>query len=52
MASAASAATSIGGDDSDRGVGTFFEGVIANGYTSDATDDAIQADIVGAGYGM
>lgn len=41
----------IGGDNSDRGVGTFFEGVMASGFTTDATDDAIQANIVGAGYG-
>eukprot|EP01051_Picozoa_sp_SAG22_P020317 SAG22_NODE_4058_length_1402_cov_1.413661_1_plen_379_part_00 len=40
----------IGGDNSDGGVGTFYEGVIARGYTSDATDDAIQQDIVAAGY--
>lgn len=41
----------IGGDNSERGVGTFFEGVIAAGFTSDATDTALQADIVGARYG-
>ena len=41
----------IGGDNSDSGIGTFFEGVVASGYTSDATDDAIQADIVRAAYG-
>eukprot|EP00927_Polykrikos_kofoidii_P060693 TRINITY_DN55619_c0_g1_i1.p1 TRINITY_DN55619_c0_g1~~TRINITY_DN55619_c0_g1_i1.p1 ORF type:complete len:351 (-),score=47.47 TRINITY_DN55619_c0_g1_i1:136-1188(-) len=41
----------IGGDNSNRGVGTFFEGAIVAGYTSDATDDAIQANIVAAGYG-
>ena len=41
----------IGGDNSDRGVGTFFEGVVARGFTSDATDAAIQKDIVAARYG-
>ena len=41
----------IGGDNSDGAVGTFFEGVMVSGYTSDATDDAVQANIVAAGYG-
>jgi non-reducing end alpha-L-arabinofuranosidase len=31
--------------------GTFYEGVIVAGYPSDATDDAIQANVVSAGYG-
>jgi hypothetical protein len=31
--------------------GTFYEGAIVSGYPSDATDDAIQANIVSAGYG-
>jgi hypothetical protein len=31
--------------------GTFYEGAIVAGYPSDATDDAIQANIVNAGYG-
>ena len=41
----------IGGDNSNGAVGTWFEGVMASGYTSDATDDALQANIVAAGYG-
>ena len=41
----------IGGDNSNGAVGAFFEGVIAVGYTSDTTDDAVQASIVAAGYG-
>ena len=41
----------IGGDNSDHGVGTFYEGALTASYTSDATDDAIQANIVAAGYG-
>ena len=41
----------IGGDNSNSAIGTFFEGAMASGFTSDATDDAIQADIVAAGYG-
>jgi hypothetical protein len=31
--------------------GTFYEGAIVAGYPSDATEDAIQANIVNAGYG-
>ena len=31
--------------------GTFYEGAIVSGYPSDATEDAIQANIVNAGYG-
>jgi hypothetical protein len=31
--------------------GTFYEGAIVAGYPSDATDNAVQANIVGAGYG-
>jgi len=30
--------------------GTFYEGAIVVGYPSDATDDAVQANIVAAGY--
>jgi hypothetical protein len=32
-------------------LGTFYEGAIVAGYPSDATDDAVQANIVAAGYG-
>lgn len=39
-----------GGDNSNDGVGTFFEGAITAGYATDATDAAIQANIVAAGY--
>ena len=41
----------IGGDNSCHAVGTFYEGVMTASYTSDATDAAIQANIVAAGYG-
>jgi hypothetical protein len=41
----------IGGDNSHSAEGTFFEGAITSGYPSDATDDAIQANIIAAGYG-
>ena len=39
-----------GGDNSDRALGIFYEGAIARGYASVATDNAIQANIVAAGY--
>jgi hypothetical protein len=41
----------IGGDNSHTGEGTFFEGCITSGNPPDATDDAVQANIVAAGYG-
>ena len=41
----------IGGDNSCSAVGTFYEGAMTASYTSDATDDAVQANIVAAGYG-
>ncbi|WP_433500803.1 arabinofuranosidase catalytic domain-containing protein [Sphaerimonospora sp. CA-214678] len=40
----------IGGDNSVSGRGTFFEGVLTSGYPSAATEDAVQANIVAAGY--
>ncbi len=40
-----------GGDGSPGGEGTFFEGAMTKGVPSNATDDAIQANIVAAGYG-
>jgi hypothetical protein len=41
----------IGGDNSNGASGTFFEGAMTSGFPSDATDDAVQANIVAAGYG-
>ena len=52
----------VGGDNMGRGrqlnvgipgmsIGTFYEGLLTVGYTSDAADAAVQADIVAAGYG-
>ncbi len=41
----------VGGDGSAGGIGTFFEGAITQGSPPDATDDAVQANIVSAGYG-
>jgi non-reducing end alpha-L-arabinofuranosidase len=40
-----------GGDGSDGCDGTFFEGAMTAGNPEDATDDAVQANIVAAGYG-
>jgi hypothetical protein len=40
-----------GGDNSDGDTGNFFEGVMTNAYSSDAADDAVQANIVSV-YGQ
>ncbi|KAM0360162.1 hypothetical protein ACHAP4_003796 [Fusarium culmorum] len=40
----------IGGDNSVGAQGTFYEGVMTSGYPSDATENAVQADIVAAKY--
>jgi len=39
------------GGGANLSVGTFYEGCIVTGYPSDATEDAVQANIVAAGYG-
>jgi hypothetical protein len=39
-----------GGDNSNRSVGSFFEGVMTAGYPADAADNAVQANIVSVGY--
>jgi hypothetical protein len=39
-----------GGDNSDLGKGEFFEGAVTAGFPSDATENAVQASIVAAGY--
>jgi hypothetical protein len=41
----------VGGDGSAGGIGTFFEGAITSGSPPDGVDDAVQANIVAAGYG-
>jgi hypothetical protein len=38
-------------DDSNGAQGNFFEGVMTAGNAPGATDDAVQANIVAAGYG-
>jgi hypothetical protein len=40
----------VGGDNSPWGAGTFFEGVMTAGFASNATDAAVLANIVAAGY--
>jgi non-reducing end alpha-L-arabinofuranosidase len=42
----------VGGDNTPDAQGNFFEGVLTSGAASTATTDAIQANIVAAGYGM
>ncbi len=39
-----------GGDNSGGGTGEFFEGAVTAGYPSDATENAVQASLVAAGY--
>jgi hypothetical protein len=41
----------IGGDNSGSGGGQWFEGAMASGAAAVATVNAIQANIVAAGYG-
>lgn len=40
----------IGGDNSVSAQGTFYEGVMTSGYPTDATETAVQANIVAAKY--
>lgn len=40
-----------GGDNSHGAVGTWFEGLMLDGYSTDEADAAVQANIVAAGYG-
>jgi hypothetical protein len=41
-----------GGDGSNGGTGTFYEGAMTAGVSSDEVDEAVQANIVAAGYGL
>ncbi len=41
----------IGGDNSHGAIGSFYEGAITAGFSSNETDAAVHADIVAAGYG-
>jgi hypothetical protein len=40
----------VGGDNSNASVGTFYEGVMTSGYPSDATENAVQANVTAAAY--
>jgi hypothetical protein len=40
----------IGGDNSKGSAGTFYEGAMTSGFPSSATEAAVQANIVAAGY--
>lgn len=40
-----------GGDNSNSAMGCFYEGVMVTGATTDATDEAVQANIVAVAYG-
>lgn len=42
----------IGGDNSNSAQGTFYEGVMTQGYPSDATEDKVQADITSQKYAV
>ena len=42
----------IGGDNSKGSAGTFYEGVMTSGFPSDTTENAVQANINAAGYGV
>ncbi len=39
-----------GGDNSVNGVGDFFGGAVISGYPSDATENAVQANLTATGY--
>jgi non-reducing end alpha-L-arabinofuranosidase len=42
----------IGGDNSNGAAGTFYEGAMTSGYPSDATENAVQANLVAAKYAV
>jgi hypothetical protein len=39
------------GGGANQSIGTFYEGCVVTGYPSDATENAVQANIAAAGYG-
>jgi hypothetical protein len=45
-----SIALGTGGDNSNAGVESFFEGVMTAGYSSDTSDNSVQSSVVAAGY--
>lgn len=42
----------IGGDNSNGGIGTFYEGVLTAGYSPDSADNEVSENIAAAGYGL
>ena len=42
----------LGGDTSPGGEGTFYEGVVVRGYSTDEADDLVQKNIVSTRYGQ
>ncbi|MES1175545.1 MAG: arabinofuranosidase catalytic domain-containing protein [Myxococcales bacterium] len=40
-----------GGDGSNGGTGTFFEGAVTSGVPPDSVDDAVHANVIAQGYG-
>ncbi|KAF4631117.1 hypothetical protein G7Y89_g7017 [Cudoniella acicularis] len=42
----------IGGDNSRNAQGTFYEGAMTSGFPTDATEDAVQANILAAKYAV
>lgn len=42
----------IGGDNSDGAVGVFYEGAVTAGFSTDAADEAVFANVVAAGYAL
>lgn len=42
----------VGGDNSNEAIGTFYEGAITAGYSSDGTDAEVAANVASAGYGQ
>jgi hypothetical protein len=40
----------MGADNSNRAQGKFYEGYMVTGTTTDATDELVQANIIGVGY--
>ena len=40
----------VGGDNSNRGTQSFFEGALLNGYSTNTADNLVQQDIVATGY--
>ncbi|HTJ67130.1 MAG TPA: alpha-L-arabinofuranosidase B [Actinospica sp.] len=50
MHAEASILLGVGGDNSNGGAGAFFEGAMTSGYPSDATENAVQANITNVGY--